>query len=192
MRGHFRYLRFKTFPMTPRTPQCKVFWALLSNSKHSGLPEDSNSSLFFQVLGFTPTLGQSRVATILALKVFQLCTNHLVWVLCMLVWMSEACQLFLVPSRSSSTPFYPSKCYELRSVPRLLFLPLFSTWTHIWVFQKVVSASFYFPFGHYFSFFLLILVLESFLLEVVAGSDMFFNLVNGSIHGLSSKGKKKT
>jgi len=26
MRGHFRYLRFKTFPMTPRTPQCKVFW----------------------------------------------------------------------------------------------------------------------------------------------------------------------
>jgi len=29
MRGHFRYLRFKTFPMTPRTPQCEVFWALL-------------------------------------------------------------------------------------------------------------------------------------------------------------------
>jgi hypothetical protein len=62
MRGHFQYLRFKTFPMTPRTPQCKVFWAFLSNSKHSGVLEDSKSSLF-QVLGFTPTLGQNRVAT---------------------------------------------------------------------------------------------------------------------------------
>jgi len=35
---------------------------LLSSSKHSGIPEDSNPH-FFQVLGFTPTLGQSRVAT---------------------------------------------------------------------------------------------------------------------------------
>jgi len=48
--------------MTPRTPQCEVFWPLLSNPKHSGVPEDSKS----------PTLGmrvssshftQSRVAT---------------------------------------------------------------------------------------------------------------------------------
>jgi hypothetical protein len=62
MRGHFRYLRFKAFPMTPRTPQCKVFWALLSNSKHSGVPEDSKSPTL-EVLGFTPTLGQSGVAT---------------------------------------------------------------------------------------------------------------------------------
>jgi len=39
-----------------------VFWVLLSSSKHSGVPEDPKSQLF-QVLGFTPTLGQSRVAT---------------------------------------------------------------------------------------------------------------------------------
>jgi hypothetical protein len=71
---------------------------------------------------------------ILAPKVLQLHTNHLVWVLCRPVWMSEACQLFLVPSRNSSTPLYPSKCCELRSVPWLFLLPLFSTWTHIWVF----------------------------------------------------------
>jgi hypothetical protein len=64
MRGHFRYLRFKTFPMTPRTPQCEVFCPLLLSSEHSGVPEDSNSQLF-QVLGFTPTLGQSGVATVL-------------------------------------------------------------------------------------------------------------------------------
>jgi hypothetical protein len=47
MWGHFRYLRFKTFPMTLRTPQGEVFCPLLLNSKHSGVPEDSKS----------PTLG---------------------------------------------------------------------------------------------------------------------------------------
>ncbi len=62
MQGHFRYLLFKTFPMTPRTPQCEVFWALLLNSKHSGVPEDSKSPTL-GMLGFTPTLGQSGVAT---------------------------------------------------------------------------------------------------------------------------------
>ncbi len=46
MRGHFRYLRFNTFPMTPRTPQCEMFWALLSSSKHSGVPKDSKSPTF--------------------------------------------------------------------------------------------------------------------------------------------------
>ncbi len=62
MRGHFRYLRFKTFSMTPRTPQCEVFWSSKSSSEFSGVLEDSNPN-FFQVLGFTLTLGQSRVAT---------------------------------------------------------------------------------------------------------------------------------
>jgi hypothetical protein len=62
MRGHFQYLRFKNFPMTPRTLQFEVFYPLLSSSKHSGILEDSKSQLF-QVLGFTLTLGQSRGAT---------------------------------------------------------------------------------------------------------------------------------
>jgi hypothetical protein len=62
MRGHFRHLRFENFPMTPRTPQCKVFWPLLSNSEHSRVPEDSKSPTL-GVLGFTPTLDQSGVAT---------------------------------------------------------------------------------------------------------------------------------
>jgi hypothetical protein len=59
-------------------------------------------------------------------SVLQLCTNHLVWIVCRPVWVSEACQLFLVPSRSSNTPLYPSKCCELRSVLQLFLLPLFS------------------------------------------------------------------
>jgi hypothetical protein len=49
--------------MTPRTLQCEVFWSSKSSSEFSGVSEDSNPN-FFQVLGFTPTLGQSRVATI--------------------------------------------------------------------------------------------------------------------------------
>ncbi len=78
---------------------------------------------------------------VLAPKVFQLYTNHLVWVVCRLVWVNEACQLFLVPSRSSNTPLYPSKCCELRSVPRLLPFSLSFTWTHLWVLQGIGSAS---------------------------------------------------
>jgi hypothetical protein len=78
---------------------------------------------------------------ILAPKVFQPCTNHFVWVVCRPVWVSEACQLFLVPSRSSNMPFYPSKCCELRNVPRLLLLPLSFTWTRIWVLPGIGSVS---------------------------------------------------
>jgi hypothetical protein len=78
---------------------------------------------------------------ILAPKVLKLRTNHLVVVLCRLVWVSEACQLFLVPSQNSSMLLYPSKCCEPRSVLRLLPFSLFSTWTHIWVSQGVGSAS---------------------------------------------------
>jgi len=78
---------------------------------------------------------------VLTPKVLQLRTNHFVWVVCRPVWVSETCQLFLVPSWSSNTPLYSSKCCELGSVPRLFPLPLFSTWIHIWVLQGVGSAS---------------------------------------------------
>jgi hypothetical protein len=78
---------------------------------------------------------------VLTPKLFQLCTNHFVWVVCKPVWVSEACQFFLVPSQSSNTPFYPSKCRELGNVSRLLPLSMPFTWTHIWVLQGVGSAS---------------------------------------------------
>jgi hypothetical protein len=77
---------------------------------------------------------------VLAPKMFQLCTNHFVWVVCKPVWVSEACQLFLVPSQNSNTPLYPLKCYELKSVPLLLPLPLPFIWTRIWVLQGVGSV----------------------------------------------------
>jgi len=45
---------------------------------------------------------------VLTPRVLQLCTNHFVWVVCRPVWVTKACQLFLVPSWSSNTPLYPS------------------------------------------------------------------------------------
>ncbi len=65
---------------------------------------------------------------VLAPKVLQLCTNHPVLDLCMFTWIIEACQFFLVPSRSSSTPLYPSKMLRTKEQPRLLALSLFSVW----------------------------------------------------------------
>jgi hypothetical protein len=46
---------------------------------------------------------------VLTPKVLQLCINHLVLVLCKSMWIIEACQFFLVPSRNSNTPLYPFK-----------------------------------------------------------------------------------
>ncbi len=46
---------------------------------------------------------------VLAPKMFQLCTNHLVLVLCKFAWVIEACKFFLIPSRSFSKPLYPFK-----------------------------------------------------------------------------------
>jgi hypothetical protein len=82
---------------------------------------------------------------VLALRVFQLCPNHFVWVVCRPVWVSKVCQLFLIPSRNSNTPLYPSKCCELGSVPRLRPLLMSSIWTHIRVLQGVGSASMLVP-----------------------------------------------
>ncbi len=55
---------------------------------------------------------------VLAPNMLQLCTNHLVWVVCKLVWMSE-----------------------LGCVPRFLPLPLSCTWTHFWILQGIGSVS---------------------------------------------------
>jgi hypothetical protein len=62
---------------------------------------------------------------VLAPRVFQLCTNHFVWVVCKPVWVTKACQLFLVPSQSFNPPLYPSKGCELGSVLRLLLFRCF-------------------------------------------------------------------
>ncbi len=64
---------------------------------------------FLQVRAVVSLVSLNCPWFVLAPKVFQLCTNHFVLVLCNLVWISEACEFFLVPSQSSSMPLYPSK-----------------------------------------------------------------------------------
>jgi hypothetical protein len=81
-----------------------------------------------QVQAVVSLVSPSRPWLILTPKVLQLCTNHLVLVLCKPMWVSEACQFFLVPSRSSSTLLYPSKVLRIREHVRLLALSMFSIW----------------------------------------------------------------
>jgi hypothetical protein len=62
MRGHFRYLRFKTFQRHQEHPNARCFSPCcralnIRESRRTPTPQ------LFQVLGFTPTLGQVRVAT---------------------------------------------------------------------------------------------------------------------------------
>jgi hypothetical protein len=69
---------------------------------------------FPQVRAMVSLVSPSCPWFLLAPKVFQLCTNHLVLVLCKPVWVNEACQFFLVPSQSSSMPLYPCKVLRAR------------------------------------------------------------------------------
>jgi hypothetical protein len=73
---------------------------------------------FPQVRTVVSLMSPSCSWLILTPKVLQLCTNYLVLVLCRPVWVSEAYQFFLVPSRSSNTPLYP--CKMLRAKERAL------------------------------------------------------------------------
>jgi hypothetical protein len=63
---------------------------------------------FPQVRAVVSLVCPSCLWLVLAPKVLQLCINHFLLVLCKFVWVSEACHFFLVSSRSSSTPLYPS------------------------------------------------------------------------------------
>jgi hypothetical protein len=65
---------------------------------------------------------------VLTPKVLQLCTNHFVLVLCKSVWVSETCHFFLVSSRNSSMPFYPSIVLRTKERASTPCLPLFSVW----------------------------------------------------------------
>jgi hypothetical protein len=89
---------------------------------------------FPQVWAVVSLVSPSCPWLILAPKVLQLCTNHLVLVLCRSVWVIEACQFFLVPSRSSSTPLYLSKVLRAKErAPTPCFSTIFLFGTHFWI-----------------------------------------------------------
>jgi hypothetical protein len=69
---------------------------------------------FPQVRAMVSLMSPSCPWLVLAPKVLQLCTNHLILVLCKFVWVIEACQFFLIPSWSSNTPLYPFKVLQAR------------------------------------------------------------------------------
>ncbi len=64
---------------------------------------------------------------ILTPKVLQLCTNHLVLILCRFVWIVEACQFFLIPSQNSSTTLYPYKVLWARECAPTFFSSVVSS-----------------------------------------------------------------
>jgi hypothetical protein len=93
---------------------------------------------FPQVRAVMSLVNSSYMWLVLAPKVLQLCTNHLVLVLCRFVWVVEDCKFFLVPSRSSSTPLYPSKVLRARERAWLFALSLFSVWdSHLESFKEL-------------------------------------------------------
>ncbi len=97
---------------------------------------------FPQVWAVVSLVSPSCPCFVLAPKVFQLCTNHLMLVLCRPMWVSEACQFFLVPSWSFSMPLYPSKVLQAKEralIPCSFAIFLFGI--HIWVPQGIGSAS---------------------------------------------------
>jgi len=69
---------------------------------------------FPQVWAMVNLVSLSCPWVVLTPKMFQLCTNHLVLILYKFVWVVEACQFFLVLSRSSNTPLYPSKVLQTK------------------------------------------------------------------------------
>jgi hypothetical protein len=79
---------------------------------------------------------------VLAPKMFKLCTNHLVLVLCKSVWINEACQFFLSIPKGPARPSTLPKCYELGNVSDSLFFHCFLFGIHIWIPQGVRSTSY--------------------------------------------------
>jgi hypothetical protein len=86
---------------------------------------------------------QSCMWLVLAPKVLWICTNHFVLVLCKSVKVNEVCQFFLVPSRSSNTPLYPSKVLRARerapsSSPFRCLYTLNSSWVYQGAWERVI------------------------------------------------------
>jgi hypothetical protein len=81
-----------------------------------------------QIQAVVSILSPSCLWLVLTPKVLQLCTNHFVFVLCRFVWVVQAFQSSLVPSRSSNTALYPSKVLRARARARLFILSLPVIW----------------------------------------------------------------
>jgi len=104
-------------PKVAGVPRVAISGLPLGTKSHLDVGPVGNQKIYYkgegggfpQVRAIVNLVCVSCMWLILAPKVLQLCTNHLVLVLCRSVWVVEACWLFLISSQSSSTPLYPSK-----------------------------------------------------------------------------------
>jgi hypothetical protein len=81
---------------------------------------------------FEPLWVRGCLWLVITPKMPKLCINHLVLVLCMFMWVAEACQFFLVPSRSSNTPVYPSKVLQAKERALIIYSSIiFSLDSHL-------------------------------------------------------------
>jgi hypothetical protein len=104
--------------------------------------EGGGFSQVWAVVNLVNLVSPSCMWLVFAPKVLQQYTNHLVLLLRMHVWVSEACQFFLVSSRSSNTPFYPSKVLWIKECDEdSLFFCCLLFRVHIWIPQRVRSTS---------------------------------------------------
>ncbi len=126
-----------------RSPGTKSHLDVAPAERHK-VYNKGESGVFPQVQVVVSLVSLSCPWSVLTPKVLQLCIKHLVLILCRFVWLIEACQFFLVPSQSSSTPFYPSKVLWARErAPTLHSFVVFSLDSHLrpsrsW--ERVISS----------------------------------------------------
>jgi hypothetical protein len=140
-------------PKVARVPSLRISGLPLGNPKtksHLDVAPVKRCRIYYkgegdgfpQVWVVVSLVNPSCPRLILTPKVLQLCTNHLVLVLCRSVWVTEACQFFLIPSWSSNMPFLPFQSAASQGAcPDSLLFRCFLFGTHIWIPQGVRSAS---------------------------------------------------
>jgi len=107
-------LAISGLPLGSPETKCHLDVGFVERHKVYHKEEGGGFPQVWAVVSLVSLVNPSYPCFILTPKVLQLCTNHLMLVLCRFVWVIEACQFFLVPSWSSNTPFYPSKVLYAR------------------------------------------------------------------------------
>jgi hypothetical protein len=112
--------------LSPKSPRTKWYLNVDPMVKHKVYYKGEGGS-FFQVWAMVSLVSLCLTVIRLYTKVLQLCTNQLVvWFLCRSVWVIELLVNLLSPISELQHALLPLKCYELKNVPELLLLLLFS------------------------------------------------------------------
>jgi hypothetical protein len=80
-----------------------------------------------------------------ALKCCNYALTNLLFSLCRFVWINEMLVSFLVPSRSSNTPFYPQSVVSQRACPNSFSFHYLHLCTRSWIHRRTWGASLWDP-----------------------------------------------